>query len=229
MRESIATDAPTGRPLIPVQAPAMLSRPEPQRVLFLVSAHNGLSRRAWIALTQLGHEVSVAIVDTSAAMQAAVAENDPELIVCPLLKTRIPEAIWRGRPCLVVHPGPVRDRWPSSVDWAIELGAAHWGVTVLLANGEFDAGAESWRNLNAIDDLVRDIVQTDSHLVISALAGDAAAGGVLVLDLLTGSPGRRCDDCAADSTAVQPRRHEPGNQDRVDRRGARIKPGQVSC
>ena len=41
-----------------------------------------------------------------------------------------------------------------------------------------DPGAESWRNLNAIDDLVRDIVQTDSHLVISALAGDAGAGGV---------------------------------------------------
>ena len=37
---------------------------------------------------------------------------------------------------------------------------------------------ESWRNLNAIDDLVKDIVTTDSHLVISALAGDAAAGGV---------------------------------------------------
>jgi putative two-component system hydrogenase maturation factor HypX/HoxX len=37
---------------------------------------------------------------------------------------------------------------------------------------------ESWRNLQAIDDLVKDIVETDSHLVISALAGDAAAGGV---------------------------------------------------
>ncbi len=37
---------------------------------------------------------------------------------------------------------------------------------------------ESWRNLEAIDDLVKDIVETDSHLVVSALAGDAAAGGV---------------------------------------------------
>ena len=33
-------------------------------------------------------------------------------------------------------------------------------------------------NLHAIDDVVREIVETDSHLVISALAGDAAAGGV---------------------------------------------------
>ena len=30
----------------------------------------------------------------------------------------------------------------------------------------------------AIDDLVKDILETDSHLVISAIAGDAAAGGV---------------------------------------------------
>ena len=41
-----------------------------------------------------------------------------------------------------------------------------------------DPAQESWRNLQAIDDLVKDIVQTDSHLVVSALAGDAAAGGV---------------------------------------------------
>jgi putative two-component system protein, hydrogenase maturation factor HypX/HoxX len=41
-----------------------------------------------------------------------------------------------------------------------------------------DPAEQSWRNLHAIDDLVRDLVETDSHLVISALAGDAAAGGV---------------------------------------------------
>ena len=41
-----------------------------------------------------------------------------------------------------------------------------------------DSAPESWRNLIAINDLVRDIVETDSHFVISALGGDAAAGGV---------------------------------------------------
>jgi putative two-component system protein, hydrogenase maturation factor HypX/HoxX len=110
------------------------------RVLFLVSAHNGLSQRAWIALRERGHAVTVAVVHSAAEMQTAVAEHEPELIVCPFLKTRIPETIWRRRGCLVVHPGPVGDRGPSSLDWAIELGATDWGVTVLLANGEFDAG-----------------------------------------------------------------------------------------
>ena len=58
--------------------------------LFLVSAHNSLSQRAWIALTELGHEVTVAMVDSAAAMEAAVGEHRPQLIVCPMLKTHDP-------------------------------------------------------------------------------------------------------------------------------------------
>ena len=112
-----------------------------RRILFLVSAHNSLSQRALIALTELGHWVEVAEVDDAAAMEAAVATHEPELIVCPMLKRRIPESIWATRRCLIVHPGPLGDRGASSLDWAIELGEAEWGVTVLEANGDFDAGA----------------------------------------------------------------------------------------
>jgi len=52
------------------------------------------------------------------------------------------------------------------------------GIHLGVIEAAEDPAAESWRNLNAIDDLVRDIVETDSHLVISALGGDAGAGGV---------------------------------------------------
>ena len=38
------------------------------------------------------------------------------------------------------HPGPHGDRGPSSLDWAIELGFDEWGVTVLEAVEEADAG-----------------------------------------------------------------------------------------
>ena len=114
--------------------------PEPLRILFLVSAHNGLSQCAWITLTELGHEVAVAVVDSPAAMEAAVREHEPHLIVCPFLKTMIPESIWAKHRCLIVHPGPKGDRGPSSLDWAIELGAREWGVTVLEASGQLDAG-----------------------------------------------------------------------------------------
>ena len=110
------------------------------QILFLVSAHNGLSQRAWIALTELGHDVGVAVVRSDADMEAAVHEHDPQLIVCPFLKQMIPESIWSSRRCLIVHPGPLGDRGPSSLDWAIELDERNWGVTVLQANGEPDAG-----------------------------------------------------------------------------------------
>ncbi len=113
------------------------------QILFLVSAHNSLSQRAWIALTELGHDVTVAVVDSSCAMETAVWPHAPDLIVCPFLKTLIPESIWRRHYCLIVHPGPRGDRGPSSLDWAIELDKSDWGVTVLQATGDVDAG-EVW-------------------------------------------------------------------------------------
>jgi putative two-component system hydrogenase maturation factor HypX/HoxX len=110
------------------------------RILFLVSAHNSLSQRTQIALTELGHEISVAVVSTGLEMEAAVARHRPELIVCPMLKAIIPSSITDRHRCLIVHPGPKGDRGPSSLDWAIELGADRWGVTVLEASSEIDGG-----------------------------------------------------------------------------------------
>ena len=140
MSTSIVTDAPIRElpPSIPPRAVGESNRS--LRILFLVSAHNGLSQRAAIALRELGHEVAVAVVDSAATMDAAVTEHDPELIVCPFLKTLIPKTIWRTTPVPSGTPGTAGDRGPSSLDWAIELGMREWGVTVLVANGEFDAG-----------------------------------------------------------------------------------------
>ena len=110
------------------------------RILFVTSAHNSLSQRALVALSELGHRVTVEVVDSGEAIEAAVARHRPELIVCPMLKTMIPERVWRNHRCLVVHPGPKGDRGPSSLDWAIELQTPAWGVTVLEANAEPDGG-----------------------------------------------------------------------------------------
>ncbi len=110
------------------------------RILFLVSAHNSLSQRAQVALTELGHDIDVAVVAKPLEMEAAVARSRPELIVCPMLKTMIPQSIFERHRCLIVHPGPKGDRGPSSLDWAIELGAREWGVTVLEATAEVDGG-----------------------------------------------------------------------------------------
>jgi putative two-component system hydrogenase maturation factor HypX/HoxX len=124
---------------VPAAAPAQRAE-RPLRILFVVSAHNSLSQRAFVALTDLGHDISVEVVDSSAAIEAAVARHTPELIVCPMLKSIIPESVWSNHRCLIVHPGPRGDRGPSSLDWAIELEMAEWGVTVLEATGEVDGG-----------------------------------------------------------------------------------------
>jgi putative two-component system hydrogenase maturation factor HypX/HoxX len=42
------------------------------------------------------------------------------------------------------------------------------------------AAEESWRNISAIDDLALAILTTESHLTVSALQGNAGAGGVFL-------------------------------------------------
>jgi putative two-component system hydrogenase maturation factor HypX/HoxX len=69
-----------------------------------------------------------------------VALFSPDLIMAPFLKRAIPESIWSRHLCLVVHPGIAGDRGPSALDWAIQRGRREWGVTVLQAEAEMDAG-----------------------------------------------------------------------------------------
>ena len=110
------------------------------RILFLTSAHNSLSQRAYVELTRRGHEVSIGLATGEGAMFEAVERYAPELILAPMLKRAIPEEIWREHVCIIVHPGPRGDRGPSSLDWAILEGHETWGVTLLQANAEMDAG-----------------------------------------------------------------------------------------
>jgi putative two-component system protein, hydrogenase maturation factor HypX/HoxX len=109
-------------------------------ILFLTTAHNSLSQRLLIELTARGHKVPVIIAESEGAMLRAVDRENPDLIVAPMLKATVPEAIWANRVCLIVHPGIIGDRGPSSLDWAIQGGETRWGVTILQAAAEMDAG-----------------------------------------------------------------------------------------
>jgi putative two-component system hydrogenase maturation factor HypX/HoxX len=110
-------------------------------VLFLTSAHNSLSQRLLIEFTERGHEIRVCVVTSGEAMIEAVRDDAPELIIAPMLKIAIPEEIWSRYLCLIVHPGVIGDRGPSSLDWAITTQEKSWGVTILEASPDFDAGA----------------------------------------------------------------------------------------
>jgi putative two-component system hydrogenase maturation factor HypX/HoxX len=110
------------------------------RILFLTRSFNSLTQRLYLELTARGHEVSVEFDISDAVTIEAVALYQPALIVAPFLKRAIPEAVWRDTVCLIVHPGIVGDRGPSALDWAIADGERKWGVTVLQAQAEMDAG-----------------------------------------------------------------------------------------
>jgi putative two-component system hydrogenase maturation factor HypX/HoxX len=72
--------------------------------------------------------------------EEAVIMFRPDVVIAPFLKRAIPESVWQRSRCLIVHPGVKGDRGPSALDWAILRGEREWGVTVLEANGVFDAG-----------------------------------------------------------------------------------------
>ena len=110
------------------------------RILFLTHSFNSLTQRLFVELREQGHDVSVEFDINDAVALEAVQLFQPELIVAPFLKRAIPPSIWRHHVCLVVHPGIRGDRGPSALDWAILNQEESWGVTVLQANGELDAG-----------------------------------------------------------------------------------------
>jgi putative two-component system hydrogenase maturation factor HypX/HoxX len=101
------------------------------KILLLASAFNGLTQRAWLELRAAGHEVSVELSVSSQAMREAVELADPDLIICPFLRDRVPADIWQCRRTIIIHPGPPGDRGPSSLDWAVTEAAPRWGVTAL--------------------------------------------------------------------------------------------------
>ncbi len=110
------------------------------RILLLTHAFNSLTQRLGAELQRCGHEVSVEFDIADSVAEEAVALFRPELIVAPYLRRAIPESIWSHHVCLIVHPGIVGDRGPSALDWAVHLGETEWGVTVLQAQAEMDAG-----------------------------------------------------------------------------------------
>ena len=54
------------------------------------------------------------------------------------------------------------------------------GIHLNLIEAADSPADESWRNINAIDDLAKAILETGSHLTIAALRGNAGAGGVFL-------------------------------------------------
>lgn len=73
-------------------------------------------------------------------------------------------------------------------------GDSYWsnGIDLNSIEAAESAADESWRNINAMDDLCAEIIQTTTHLTVAALSGNAAAGGcflALATDLVMAREG----------------------------------------
>ncbi|MCF8208251.1 MAG: hydrogenase maturation protein [Rhodoferax sp.] len=110
------------------------------RILLLTHSFNSLTQRLFTELRAQKHTVSVEFDISDAVTEEAVALFRPDLVLAPFLKRAIPASVWSRHLCLVVHPGVEGDRGPSALDWALQQGLSRWGVTVLQAQAEMDAG-----------------------------------------------------------------------------------------
>ncbi len=61
-------------------------------------------------------------------------------------------------------------------------GSEYWsnGMNLNIIEAAKSPADESWNNINAMNDLVLEIINTNSHIVISALMGNTGAGGVFL-------------------------------------------------
>lgn len=116
------------------------------RILLISSAFSGLTQRFYTELDDAGYQVSVELHtgDVDQLLEGVSLFN-PDLILCPFLTRRLPRQIFENYRSLIVHPGIKGDRGPSSLDWAIQNGEQEWGVSLLEAREEMDAGA-IWAN-----------------------------------------------------------------------------------
>ncbi|KAG0142162.1 hypothetical protein CROQUDRAFT_50702 [Cronartium quercuum f. sp. fusiforme G11] len=135
------------------------------KILFLCTSHNSLSQRLSLVLQDKGYHVTVELAISPQIMIQATELASPDLIICPFLTKKVPAEVYEKYLTLIVHPGPPGDAGPSAIDWVllgddglepdatkalVELsdneyiqssrGRSHWGVTVLQAIEEFDAG-----------------------------------------------------------------------------------------
>ncbi len=113
---------------------------ERMNILMLCTAFNSLSQRVFCFLKDRGHNVSVEFAYSAGLVEEAVKLWQPDLIVSPYLIQKVPQSVWEKVPVLIVHPGPIGDRGPSSLDWAVLKGVDEWGVTLFQANAQMDAG-----------------------------------------------------------------------------------------
>jgi putative two-component system hydrogenase maturation factor HypX/HoxX len=210
------------------------------RILLLTQAFNSLAQRLYVELSRDGHELSVELDIHERVTHETIGLFRPELVIAPFLKRAIAQPVWERLPCLIVHPGPQGDRGPAALDWAILREVPEWGVTVLEANADWDAGPV-WASVPfpmraaTKSSLYRNEVTESAVVAVrAALTRLSKGAGPVAPDNRGGAHGwqpavpaaARAIDWTADSTATVLRKIRsadgaPGVEDRL--RGRRLR------
>lgn len=110
------------------------------KILLLVTGFNSQTQAVYTKLKDLKHEVLVCFNRDETQTLQEIKNFNPELILCPFLKTYISSKIYDTYPVYIFHPGPRGDRGPHSLEYALQSHTKKWGLVVLRANSELDGG-----------------------------------------------------------------------------------------
>lgn len=110
------------------------------KILLIISSFNSLSQSVYCRLKEKNHEVSVKFAISKELMIEEVQSLKPDIVLCPFLKEYLPCEIYENYDSFIVHPGIIGDRGHNSLDHAINNEVKTWGVVILKANKDLDAG-----------------------------------------------------------------------------------------
>ena len=151
---------PTDTPHDSLKRPAVLALGAPAEVL----PHRGDDPADGAAFPG-GREIHYEEHDAVAYLYFSFYNGALSTAQCERLRSAYGQARQRPTRVIVLMGGP--DFWCNGMHLHC----------IEAADSPADA---SWANINAIDDLARDILTTGTHLTIAALQGNAAAGGVFL-------------------------------------------------
>jgi len=104
------------------------------KILLLCTTFNSLTQAVYVRLKDRSHEVKVLY----AVDLEKIPSIDPDLILCPFLKSYLPAHVYENYPTYIFHPGPRGDRGPNAVEYALEH--KEWGAVWLRATEALDGG-----------------------------------------------------------------------------------------
>ncbi len=110
------------------------------KILLLCTAFNSQTQAVYTALKDRGDEVVVSFAISEMQMLEEIEAFQPELILCPFLKRYLPASIYEKYPTYIFHPGPIGDRGPNALEYALQSHTKKWGLVILKANAEYDGG-----------------------------------------------------------------------------------------